>query len=389
MKQGCPLSPILFNIALEGLLRHLTSQDAGYAIAGSTFNSLAYADDIAIIASNKSEMQFLLDKCVEFTEWARLSFNAKKCGSLCWMNRRTPIYVDPEFSPHLGSDTIPALSWEQRYKYLGCPTGAENSSDLSTLRADLLKDATTIFQSPLAEWQKLDVFRRFLFPRASFVLKVIFPGTTWCRKLDTSLRSIIKKGLRIPHRTCTDYFYLPQSLGGMGIPNIQEEAHVAKAAQVFKFLSDERDPTLRSVAIDQLSQTVKKRAPNLDPSSMEDLTTFLNKPPEVREGRAGDMRSLWNTARASLALANATLKMSANTATLHTARRQIGWHQRKLASQLLKEGVGSHRLSSIKSHPDQGRAFDSLSLHPDSTFFYIYWCFHVFSTIQVCPQSSP
>lgn len=65
----------------------------------------------------------------------------------------------------------------------------------------------------------------------------------------------------------------------MGIPNIQEEAHVAKAAQVFKFLSDERDPTLRSVAIDQLSQTVKKRAPNLDPSSMEDLTTFLNKPP--------------------------------------------------------------------------------------------------------------
>lgn len=195
------------------------------------------------------------------------------------MNRRTSIYVDPEFSPHLGSDTIPALSWEQRYKYLGCPTGAENSSDLSTLRVDLLKDATTIFQSPLAEWQKLDVFRRFLFPRASFVLKVIFPGTTWCRKLDTSLRSIIKKGLRIPHRTCTDYFYLPQSLGGMGIPNIQEEAHVAKAAQVFKFLSDERDPTLRSVAIDQLSQTVKKRAPNLDPSSMEDLTTFLNKPP--------------------------------------------------------------------------------------------------------------
>lgn len=151
-----------------------------------------------------SPEQFLLNKCVEFTEWARLSFNAKKCGSLCLMNRRTSIYVDPEFSPHLGSDTIPALSWEQRYKYLGCPTGAENSSDLSTLRADLLKDATTIFQSPLAEWQKLDVFRRFLFPRASFVLKVIFPGTTWCRKLDTSLRSIIKKGLRIPHRTCTD-----------------------------------------------------------------------------------------------------------------------------------------------------------------------------------------
>ena len=108
VKQVCPLSPILFNIALEGL-RHLTSHKAGYAMAGCTINSLAYADDVCIVATKKSDMQSLLDRCVAFAEWAGLTFNAKKCGSLCMLNRQSPI---PLFSPHLGADTIPALSWE-------------------------------------------------------------------------------------------------------------------------------------------------------------------------------------------------------------------------------------------------------------------------------------
>ena len=56
VKQGCPLSPILFNIVLEGLLRHLSSCDAGYTLAGGKVNSLTYADDICVqlLAKRKS-----------------------------------------------------------------------------------------------------------------------------------------------------------------------------------------------------------------------------------------------------------------------------------------------------------------------------------------------
>ena len=117
VKQGCPLSPILFNIALEGLLRHVTSSGMGYAIAGNTVTSLAYADDVCIAVTSKSDLQALLDRCMSFAGWAGLTFNAKKCGSLCMFNHRPRIYVDPFFTPLLGQDTIPALAWGQRYKY--------------------------------------------------------------------------------------------------------------------------------------------------------------------------------------------------------------------------------------------------------------------------------
>ena len=108
--------------------------------------------------------------------------------------------MDSLFTPHLGADVIPALTWADRYKYLGCPSGAFRTweQDLVPVRETLVKDTSIIFKSPLAEWQKLDAFRRFLFSRLTFIFQVIFPGSIWCKKLDTTLRGIIKQGLRLP-----------------------------------------------------------------------------------------------------------------------------------------------------------------------------------------------
>lgn len=133
-------------------------------MAGKRINSLAYVDDVWQLPLSLT--QDILDKCVAFAQWVGLNFNTKKCAALCSVNQPSCIYVDNLFYPCLGLGTIPALG----HKYLGCPSGAFRIEEqyLGAEREALLRDADVIFESPMAEWQKLDAFCRFLFPRLSF-----------------------------------------------------------------------------------------------------------------------------------------------------------------------------------------------------------------------------
>lgn len=71
----------------------------------------------------------------------------------------------------------------------------------------------------------------------------------------------------------------PQHLGGLGIPNAEDECHINQVAQAFKFISDTRDPTVQNVALDQLSATIHKRSGTKGTISPAEMSAFLNTPP--------------------------------------------------------------------------------------------------------------
>ena len=89
-----------------------SASQGGYSIAGYNINTLAYADDVCVIASSKTEMQSLLDRCAEFGNWSGFRFNAKKCGSMCMVNQAPRIYatwVATSSQPSHGISTWDAL----------------------------------------------------------------------------------------------------------------------------------------------------------------------------------------------------------------------------------------------------------------------------------------
>ena len=78
--QGCILSPCLFNLHAEYIMRNarLDEAQAGIKISGRNINNLRYADDTTLTAESKEEQKSLLMKVKEESKKVGLKLNIQK-----------------------------------------------------------------------------------------------------------------------------------------------------------------------------------------------------------------------------------------------------------------------------------------------------------------------
>ena len=67
VRQGCMLSPCLFNFYAEYIMRNAGVEEAqaGIKIAGRNINNLRYADDTTLMAESEEELKSLLMKVIK------------------------------------------------------------------------------------------------------------------------------------------------------------------------------------------------------------------------------------------------------------------------------------------------------------------------------------
>ena len=80
VRQGCILSPSLFNLYAEYIMRNagLDDAQAGIKIAGRNISNLRYADDTTFMAESEDELKSLLMKVKEESEKVELKLNIQK-----------------------------------------------------------------------------------------------------------------------------------------------------------------------------------------------------------------------------------------------------------------------------------------------------------------------
>ncbi|KAH6935574.1 hypothetical protein HPB50_006826 [Hyalomma asiaticum] len=195
LKQGCPLSPLLYMIYVSGLEQTLLASSIGFSFThlyGGTpvtwkLPGLVYADDLVLLAESPTDLQQLVTLAATHLYHLDLTFNAKKSAAL-QLSGSPPgadIYLP-------GGDQI---QWDTEYRYLGVILST--SGDLLGVHEDNLRRSSQRAANVLRR-KSLWGCNRFLLTRDLWKA-VHVPGLTFANAvlcLNVTTRQWLERGQR-------------------------------------------------------------------------------------------------------------------------------------------------------------------------------------------------
>ena len=227
VKQGCCLSPTIFNMFLEPLLRWLKIGNAGVKINNNDkINILGYCDDIATVTEGLGETQILFNKIKAFGQAVGIDLKATKCATML-VSKRNKKKIEIE-NPQLQyeGEQVPVLNINDSYRFLGVEldTKLTYMNIRKNINSFLKKALLRLHESPLKGRQKIALLKQCVIPKLSFPLHAANLPITFIRKQDKTIRKYLRTWLGLNKGAATDFFHISPKLGGLNIPALEDEA---------------------------------------------------------------------------------------------------------------------------------------------------------------------
>ena len=200
VRQGCPLSGLVFNLVLDPTIHKITN---------STTTCLGYMDDLAVI-TDASSLPGVLKEIESLAARLGLTFNPKKCG-----------VANYEPSLMLAGEQIPIVDESHSYKYLGTEAGSTTLGGLEQKFAKTWKVAELIEMSALTPMQKLHALRTYILPKLMHLLENAHSTQKQIQRMNRDLRKMVKRICHLPERATNSYIHLHRRYGGPGLPNLE------------------------------------------------------------------------------------------------------------------------------------------------------------------------
>ena len=111
VRQGCPLSPTLFNIYLEDLIKNFFPKTGGVNIGGRRIKCIRLADDMALLAKDERMLKNMLMELNDICEDYGMKINISETKSMV-IGRKTK-----KIDIRIKGESIEQVD---SFKYLGC-----------------------------------------------------------------------------------------------------------------------------------------------------------------------------------------------------------------------------------------------------------------------------
>jgi hypothetical protein len=221
--QGDCLSPLLFNMCFNTFIQHIKAEK--YRQFGFSFQFLnpvhwfQFADDAAVISSQESENQHLLNRFSIWCQWSNMIIRVDKC---CTFGIKKALTKSVQYLPKLiiNNQLIPAINIGEHFQYLGRyfnfnMSDEQHKSELTSLVEELMNN---IDFKPLHPKNKILVYSRYVLPKLSWHFTVASLSKTWViENIDSIVNSYIRKWLEIPISGTLSTVFLTRNKFGLNI----------------------------------------------------------------------------------------------------------------------------------------------------------------------------
>ena len=289
VKQGCPLSPLIFNFCMNPLLNALERHGAGYLISGIKVGVQAYADDIILFAEDREGMERNISILEQFLQYSKLEVNCSKCHSLSYIinenNNRD--YDNVPFQ--INGQDVHCTTLAEGIQYLGTTTAAtnrirEHGTDETINEVEKLLD--NIKESPLTLAQKIHAIKTFAIPKLDYILTEGKAQLKKMKALDRKIRTVIHKHI---HTTVPKaLYYTHWRDGGFSIQSLYERARMLriKAFAAMYNSPNEKTKNLMREFVDSERRHRSIGIRNIGSNSHPNDRIFLNwlLPERIRKG---------------------------------------------------------------------------------------------------------
>jgi hypothetical protein len=240
IRQGCPLAPLLFIIALDVLYRVVeTMPDIGGIplVCGSstTIRISGYTDDTALYLADADDIPKILEVIRDYGSVSGLQVNLKK-----------PVGVMMSTRSH-GVETngygIPILQHGDSTRYLGIQVGSFDTHDASWggCVAALRSRLALAFAKTHSVTQRAEIVKAIVVPKVLYLAHHSWPMDSVMEELHRFIKSFVwgkNAGRRRRAWLSEEQAELPLSEGGIALPNIKTEILTMAATTVAKWASN-------------------------------------------------------------------------------------------------------------------------------------------------------
>lgn len=243
VRQGCPLSTILYALALEPLLCGLRQRLTGLTMRGYTFKCKAYADDLVLMIRNENDMRVALDWINTYGMASGSRINVNKSMAMNIGLGVTEDYVAPlqlkETMKCLGIVFTQDVRHTAAYNYKRLLQSIRTGVRGNTIRAlDMI--------------QRVKYVNTYMASRIPHLAQILPMPKMIARRILAAFGSFVSAGLlfKVRYETLT----LPLGRGGLGLTHVQDRGVALYISTMLK-MWERHQTSLTGILIEELAPT--------------------------------------------------------------------------------------------------------------------------------------